>query len=118
MLIARNRKLLQTSTGMDTGPITSADGYQQSALQALSQLIPQRIGEVNLMKSSNPFTTSVGIEDKQARRLFAAIDGHKNVEELLKITQLTVREIQTLLQMLLAQQRIRLYRPDGQEVNG
>jgi hypothetical protein len=117
LLIARNRQLLQPATNSDTGPIASAGNYQQLTPLALSQLIPRRIEEVNLMKSSNPFTTSVGIEDKQARRLYAAIDGQKNVAALLQTTHLALSEVQTLLQTLVAQQRIRLYSPDGQEVH-
>jgi hypothetical protein len=117
LLIARNHKLLPSATSSDTGPIASADDYQQLTPEALSQLIPKPIDEVHLMKSSNPFTASVGIEDKQARRLYAAIDGQKNVADLLQTTHLALWEMQTLLQTLVAQQRIRLYKPDGQEVH-
>lgn len=77
----------------------------------LNRLIPHRDEDANLMSSSNPLSGSVVISDKQARRLYNAIDGRKNVEELCMITNLDVKQASTLLQFLLMQHLIHLYEP-------
>ncbi len=60
------------------------------------------------MRSSNPLASSVDIADKQAHRLYAAIDGRKNLGELSSITGLNAKEIYAAVQILLSQQRIEL----------
>ena len=74
----------------------------------LNKLIPHRSEDANLMSSSNPLSRSVVISDKQARRLYAAIDGQKNVEELSTVTNLDVKEVSKALQLLLDQHLIYL----------
>lgn len=77
----------------------------------LNKLIPHRSEDANLMSSSNPLSRSVVISDKQARRLYAAIDGQKNVEELCMVIHLDVKQAPKVLQLLLDQQLIHLYGP-------
>ena len=77
----------------------------------LNKLIPHRSEDANLMSSSNPLSRSVVISDKQARRLYAAIDGQKNVEELCMVILLDVKHAHKVLQLLLDQQLIHLYGP-------
>ena len=77
----------------------------------LNKLIPHRSEDANLMSSSNPLSRSVVISDKQARRLYAAIDGQKNVEELCVVIHLDVKQAPKVLQLLLDQQLIHLYGP-------
>ena len=77
----------------------------------LNKLIPHRSEDANLMSSSNPLSRSVVISDKQARRLYAAIDGQKNVEELCMVIHLDVKHAHKVLQLLLDQQLIHLYGP-------
>ncbi len=74
----------------------------------LLELIPRRSHSAELMRSSNPLASSVDIADKQARRLYAAIDGRKNLDELSSITGLNAKEIYAAVQILLTQQRIEL----------
>ena len=83
---------------------------QESSLP-LNKLIPHRNEDANLMSSSNPLSKSVVIPDKQARRLYAAIDGQKNVEELCMVTNLDVKQAPKVLQLLLDQHLIHLYEP-------
>jgi len=66
---------------------------------------------------SNPLDISVVIPDKHARRLYAAIDGRKTVDELCSITHLDLKEVHRALQILLAQHRIQLYTTDGKQVD-
>ena len=77
----------------------------------LNKLIPHRSEDANLMSSSNPLSRSVVISDKQARRLYAAIDGQKNVEELCMVIHLDMKQAPKVLQLLLDQQLIHLYGP-------
>src|SRR3989440_3618183 len=62
-------------------PVAANSLGRQSQLM-LDDIIPQRVEDTNLLKSSNPLASSIVIADKKARRLFAAIDGRKNVGEL------------------------------------
>ncbi len=89
----------------------------QLPLLALEKLIPRRNEDPDLLRSSNPLAGSVVISDKQARRLYAAIDGQKTVDELCSATRLERGEIRRALRFLLAQQRIQLYTLDGQRVD-
>ncbi|HEU5229978.1 MAG TPA: hypothetical protein VFU49_19315 [Ktedonobacteraceae bacterium] len=91
---------------------------QQEALSQLTELIPGRQENAHLMRFTNPLAGSVDIQDKAARRLYAAIDGRKNIGELSAVTRISTTEIYRMLRALLAQQRIRLYRPDGQPADG
>src|SRR5438132_4435074 len=61
-----------------------------------------------------PYTTlfrsrPVVISDKQALRLYEAIDSHKTVAELCRNTKMTIQEAQAALQILLSLQYIELY---------
>ena len=84
---------------------------RQEPSLTLNKLIPHRSEDANLMSSSNPLSRSVVISDKQARRLYAAIDGQKNVEELCMVIHLDVKQAPKVLQLLLDQQLIHLYGP-------
>src|SRR6266436_6354166 len=81
---------------------------KQEPRLALHRLIPRRDEDANLMSSSNPLSGSVVISDKQARRLYASIDGRKNVAELCAAMNLALEEVSKALQILLAQRLIHL----------
>ena len=85
---------------------------------SLAKLIPGRVENTDLMRFTNPLAESVDIQDKLARRLYAVIDGRRGVEELAAMTSLTRPEMHHALRVLLSQQRICLYQPDGQPVDG
>jgi len=82
----------------------------------LSELIPHRKEDPSLMLSSNPFAKVPAIGDKQARRLYALIDGHTNVTELCRISGMNIKEMSSVLQTLVRQDRIELYGPGGQPI--
>ncbi len=90
---------------------------EQEILLTLHKLIPHRSEDPDLLSMSNPLDSSVIIPDKHARRLHAAIDGRKTVDELCSITHLTMKEIHRALQILVAQHRVQLYTPDGKRVD-
>lgn len=92
LAIAENRHLLL--------PVTAASGQVSAPLEALAQgtppalpaLIIRKKQNAGLMLSSNPFASSVTITDKQALRLYEAIDGRKSVVWLSDITGMTLKE--------------------------
>jgi hypothetical protein len=69
------------------------------------------------MTSSNPFASSVVISDKQARRLYSAIDGRKNVDEICRVLFIDLKEAYQALRILWTQHRIELYGPAGEVVD-
>jgi len=64
---------------------------------------------------SNPL--SIVIMDRQARMLYAAIDGRKAVEALCIATQMSLEDATRALQILLSQRRIQLREPGGPIAN-
>jgi hypothetical protein len=80
----------------------------QDPLSALANRIPRLTQDAHLLVSSSPFARSATISDKQALRLYAAIDGRKTVEELCSSTDMTLREVQAALQTLLNLHRIEI----------
>jgi DNA-binding response OmpR family regulator len=94
--------------------VNPPDPPRQEPLLTLNKQIPHRNEDAHLMSSTNPLSRSVVISDKQARRLYAAIDGQKNVEELCMVINLDVKQASTVLQLLLDQHLIHLYEPGQQ----
>jgi hypothetical protein len=117
LAIAENRRLLL--------PVTTASGQLSAAQEALVQgtppalpvLIIRKKQNAGLMLSSNPFASSVTIKDKQALRLYEAIDGHTPVSGLCNTTGMTLKEAQMALQTLLGLQCIEIYTPEGWPVD-
>lgn len=106
----------------DTGKLKSvstnySDTGEQQTLQSLYKLIPRRREDAVLMRSISPLSDSVIIGDKAARRTYAAIDGHKNVDELCYATDMDGSELIKALKYLLVEQRILLYDLKGRIVD-
>ena len=135
LTVAGNRGLLLSAGGYGQFPGTPFPSQQpitpplpmMSPLQpitpplpvipSLADLIPHRKEDPSLMLSSNPFASAPVIGDKQARRLYAVIDGHTNIADLCNTTGMNTKEIRNVLQMLLRQSRIELYDPSGRPVD-
>ena len=90
----------------------------QEPFSAWRQLVPHRREDPNLLKAVNPFSGAQVIADKQARRLYGAIDGRKNLRELSLALNLEQKELIKALRILFAQQRIQLVTADGQLADG
>jgi hypothetical protein len=109
---------LLPAASVSTGPSISYPVSPQPMLQRvlfpLEQHIPRRKQDANLLLSENPFAGKASISDKKARRLHAMIDGRTNVADLASATGMNAKEIYIALQILLDQQRIELYDPNGQ----
>lgn len=110
---------ISEAQGLLLPPTRRLPAYQLEVPQssfALTTLIPHRNEDANLLSRSNPLDASP-IRDKVARRLYAAVDGHKNVIELCATTRLTLEETYKALQILLSEQRIRLFGPKGEPID-
>jgi hypothetical protein len=116
VVVAGNRGLLLPAAKTSHSPISRV-APQQESLPPFRELIPHRKQEASLMLSSNPFAGSPIIADKQARRLYNAIDGRTNVAGLSDAIGMNLKDIYTALQTLLKQRRIGLYEPGGREVD-
>jgi CheY-like chemotaxis protein len=81
-------------------------------------LIPQRQEDPNLMTAVNPFSGAQVIADKEARRLYAAIDGRKTLEELALALNLKQKGLIKALRLLFAEKRILFVSADGQAADG
>lgn len=89
----------------------------QEALPSLTELIPRRKQDANLLLTSNPFASAAIISDKQARRLHTAIDGRTNITGLCNTTGMNIKDVYTALQTLLTQGRIEIYEPGGRIID-
>lgn len=91
---------------------------QQESRPVLLELIPHRHEDDKLLKSSNPFASADIITDKQARRLYNAVDGHRAVKEICEVTGMDIKEAHRALKILIAHHKIQLYTSGGQPVDG
>ena len=118
--IAENRGLLLPAAANSpqlSSPPAQVPLPQQASPPTPAELIPRRKQDASAMLASNPFASTSIIADKQARRLYTAIDGRTNVADLCNATGLSLKEGYKALQELLAHQRIELYESGGQLVN-
>ncbi|MDQ6661362.1 MAG: hypothetical protein M3Z24_10395 [Chloroflexota bacterium] len=90
---------------------------QYSQIDSRYKLVPLRLENTDLMRSSNPLSGNVVISNKEARKVYAAIDDHKTVEEICTITSFDINQVAAALQVLVKQQRIQLYDTYGQAVD-
>jgi CheY-like chemotaxis protein len=89
---------------------------QQSAPHPLAELIPRRAVNQGAMRTSNPFAHSPVIEDRQARQLYAAIDGRRTLAELAAVIGLEDKAVTRPLRLLLKERCIQMYDAAGQLV--
>lgn len=123
IIIASNKGMLYpihpgqqaTSTGPLQQAITTEPLRQETS--PLTELIPRRRQDTDMMLLNNPFNSSVVVTDKRARRLYTAIDGRANITALCRSTGMNLKEASIALRILLNQKRIDFYRPDGQLVD-
>ncbi|HLZ80406.1 MAG TPA: hypothetical protein VKP04_02150 [Ktedonobacteraceae bacterium] len=116
--LAENRFLhLPGNTSSGRLPAVNKVALQPPSPLNLYELIPERNEDNKLLTASNPLSGTNVILDKRARRLYDAINGVRNIKEICDRLRIDSQEVYELLQMLAAQNRIRLYKPDGQLVD-
>lgn len=89
--------------------VPQSDSARASISQEQYTLVPYRQNEDDIMLRSNPFMGAAIASDKHLRRLYAAIDGHKNIQELTEIIELDLQSTLKLLKTLWQQQYIVFY---------
>lgn len=117
VVVAGNYGLLLPATAPQSQSIVPPAFPQPEPLPALAELIPRGKTDSHQMLSDNPFASSAVISDKQARRLYAAIDGRMNVANLCEATGMDIKEVYASLQTLLTLRRVEIYEPNGRLVN-
>jgi hypothetical protein len=98
----------QNTSVQPSGPLTKLN---------IARLIPHRLEDDTLLKSSSPFASTAPISDKSARRLYSAIDGNKNIGELQSGLHMDMKEFSHALNFLLSQRRVQMFEPGGQAVD-
>lgn len=81
----------------------------------LRTLIPRRVATNDVMWASSMNAAVIG--DRQARRVYAAIDGQSTIERLCVVTQLSMEQMLNVLRYLQHQRRIQLYEPGGRVID-
>lgn len=96
---------------------SSIDTKSSQRIQlSLTEVIPCRAQDIQRLQASNPFASALIIPEKNARRLYSAIDGQKSVVELAQITHLDTQEMIDALLYLAQQQHIRFQDPQGNPI--
>lgn len=113
IVVAESHGLLIPAAASPDGLSPPQEGTPQGPPLVLSGIVPRKKQDARLLLSSNPFASPVVISDKQALRLYEAIDGHKTMAELCRNTGMTIQEGYTALQTLLSLQYIEIYTPEG-----
>jgi len=79
-------------------------------------MIPCRAQNIEQLQASNPFASALIIHEKDARRLYSAIDGQKNIVELAQITHLGTQDMINALLYLVRLRQIRFQDPEGNPI--
>jgi hypothetical protein len=113
IVVAESRGLLISSTANLESISLPQETRSQGPPSTLFGLVPRKKQDARLLLSSNPFASPVVISDKQAHRLYEAIDGHKTVTDLCRNTGMTIQEVHEAIQTLLSLQYIEIYTSEG-----
>lgn len=111
--IARKHGLLAVPPPAERGLQVSNNQYTGKR-PPLTEFIPHHTQMLNTSKEALIGERSL-IQDKNARRLYREIDGHKNISELTYVTQLNAQEFYAALCLLLAQKHIQLFEVAGRQ---
>lgn len=115
--VAKQGNLLLPPNTNDGLQSISSTHVQQRFLPH-SELIPHRVQDSEAMRAHSPFTRASPIREREAQRLYMAIDGRKSLAELAAVTQLNVKDMEKVLRQLVAQNQIQVCDKAGQPING
>ncbi len=108
--------LVQQIPPQTTQPVRSAPAPAQSTHLNLLQLIPRPLEQTLGTNAGSLLVSKPVIADKQARRLYEAMDGKKTLDEIRVKLNMDLHNMSHAVQFLLMQRRIQLYEPNGQLV--
>jgi hypothetical protein len=109
--IARNRGLLSNVIYPQHDNPTANQAQSKSLI--FNELIPHWIKDIDALQAENPFSSSITINNKLARRIYFAIDGKKSTSDLIALVQCDQQDFNSALRSLLRQKLIQLHAPDG-----
>jgi len=89
---------------------------QQTYLDLL-QLTPKQYDKPMGIELAGMRTSKPVIADKQARRLYEAVDGKSTLEVIRATINMDIQDLYRAVRFLLIQQRIQLFEPNGQLVD-
>lgn len=95
----------------------ASGGAKKPASFALDETIPRRTQDLEQFQADNPFSSAAIISDKNARRLYTAIDGRRDVAELLQYVPLEQKKVYSALRYLLGEEKIQFYTPQGESID-
>jgi len=98
-------------------PLTTSLKPVQVPRPVWESLIPRRRESSALFATSNPFARSSHV-DRLTRHLLVAIDGHRTVPILCRVTGFDTQVVVKMLEMLLEQQLIEFYDQQGYVFEG
>ena len=116
--VAKQGNLLLPPDGNISLQPTSLNRVPQQRNVAVREFIPRRVQNSAAMREYSPFSTSTPIRGKEAQRLYQAIDGHKSLAELARLTKLDTQNMETALRLLVTQNLIQVCDKTGQPING
>lgn len=116
--IMTERKLLSSVPPVITNLANLANTAKpsQHTQLSLTDMIPCRAQDVEQLQANNPFASALVIHDKDARRLYSAIDGQKNIVKLAQITHLDTQDMSNALLYLIRLRQIRFQDPEGNPI--
>lgn len=83
---------------------------------SLTSIIPHRTEDIEQLQADNPFAHASVISNKNARRLYAAIDGSKSMAQLIQSARLEQKDFLEALRYLFQQQKIQFYTAEGEHI--
>ena len=116
ILVATNRGLLTTAPDTSQSVISATSIHQHIQLP-LSTLIPHRSESIEEISTSNPFSHATAIPNKSARQLYSLINGQRDVDTLVRMSEMNYKEAEEALRLLLQQQKIQLQDVQGNIVD-
>jgi hypothetical protein len=96
---------------------TTPEKAEEGIPSAFAHLIPERIQTTKIEQSENPFNNAIVIPEKRMRQTYSIIDGKKNIEELIFLTQMSRKEVLEVLQSLLSKGYIKIRELGGNPID-
>jgi hypothetical protein len=116
--VAKQGNLLLPPTANMDHHLLSSNNVQHQPILPDSELIPHRMQVFDTMREYSPFSRVTHISNREARGLYQAIDGRRNLAELASITRLNTSDTEKALQLLVTQNLVQVCNKAGQPIEG
>jgi hypothetical protein len=116
LLAATSQGFLTTSPARTSSDIP-AESVSQHIQPTLATLIPHRSESIEAMRAGNPFANATILPDKNTRRLYSLVNGHRDVATLAHLADLQQKEMEEAIRLLLQQEKIELHDFKGNSID-